>query len=178
MKQIVMTFAACVLAAGLRRGVPPADSTGDGLAVAIDHRVQQAVKPLLAQEKGARVADFESLALSQSWTEAWPDGRGGQTTVPVQGKIWNSAIAASLTKHGAAYLPKREEPYYLDGPIVLMTGQRLSADRDAEIRLKPSRRAPAWCETSTCHRWSQGARTGSVKPEHQYRHRRRHLDDP
>ncbi len=136
MKQFIMTFAACVLAAGLG-ACTPADSTGDGLATTIDHRVQQAVKPLLARDTGASVADFASLVSTQSWTEAWPDGRGGQTTVAVQGKIWNPAIAAALAKHGAAYLPKREEPYYLDGPIVLTTGQRLLADPDAEIRLKP-----------------------------------------
>jgi hypothetical protein len=64
MKQFLMIFAACVLAAGLG-ACTPADSTGDGLTSAIDHRVQQAVKPLLILGKGASVAEFESLALTQ-----------------------------------------------------------------------------------------------------------------
>ena len=40
------------------------------------------------------------------------------------------------------HLPKRDQPYYLDGPIVLKSGQKLTADAKAEIRLKPG--------TNTC----------------------------
>jgi hypothetical protein len=163
MKQFFTVFAACVLAGGLA-ACAPADSTGDGLASTIDHRVGQAVKPLLTRDKAVSVADFEGLVSNGSWTEAWPDGRGGQMTVPVQGKIWNPAIAAALAKHGAAYLPKREQPYYLDGPIVLRTGQRLLADRDAEIRLKPG---VGTCMVRNEHvvGGHQGPVPGNIKPD-------------
>jgi len=53
MKQFFTIFAACVLAAGLG-ACTPADSTGDGLAIAIDHRVQQAVKLYLPGKSGQR----------------------------------------------------------------------------------------------------------------------------
>lgn len=39
-------------------------------------------------------------------------------------------------------IPAQAEPYYLDRPIVLKSGQCLFADPEAEIRLKPG--------TSTC----------------------------
>jgi hypothetical protein len=35
------------------------------------------------------------------------------------------------------HIPAREKPYYLDGPLVLKSGQKLTADPKAEIRLKP-----------------------------------------
>ena len=38
---------------------------------------------------------------------------------------------------GTLYIPACEKPYYLDGPLVLKSGQKLSADPTCEIRLKP-----------------------------------------
>ncbi|MFZ2277510.1 MAG: hypothetical protein WAW39_06915 [Prosthecobacter sp.] len=78
-----------------------------------------------------------SLAHASVWTEIWPDAEGRTQTRKVQGKIWNDAIQTALDKDNAVHLPKRDQPYYLDGPIVLRSGQKLTADPDAEIRLKP-----------------------------------------
>lgn len=78
-----------------------------------------------------------SLAHASVWTEIWPDAEGKALTRKVQGNIWNEAIQAALDKDNAVHLPKRDQPYYLDGPIILKSGQKLTADPDAEIRLKP-----------------------------------------
>lgn len=83
-----------------------------------------------------------SLAHASVWTEIWPDAKGNAQSRKVQGKIWNDAIQTALDKDNAVHLPKRDQPYYLDGPIVLRSGQKLTADPDAEIRLKPG--------TNTC----------------------------
>lgn len=49
----------------------------------------------------------------------------------------NSAIQTALDKNNAVHLPKRDRPYTIDGPIVLKSGQKLTADADAVIQLKP-----------------------------------------
>jgi len=85
---------------------------------------------------------FRSLVRVETWSEAWPDAAGGIVPREVKGEIWNEAIRASLSRHHAVHLPMRDRPYYLDGPIVLQSGQKLTADPAAEIRLKPG--------TSTC----------------------------
>ena len=72
-----------------------------------------------------------------TWTESWPDADGQPKPREVKGEIWNDAIQAVLDKADAVHLPKRDQPYYLDGPIVLKSGQKLTADLDAEVRLKP-----------------------------------------
>ncbi|MDI1312423.1 hypothetical protein [Prosthecobacter sp.] len=79
-------------------------------------------------------ADVDSeLAHASTWIESWPDTGPRE----VHGEIWNDAIQTALDKDNAAHLPKRNQPYYLDGPIILKSGQKLTADPDAEIRLKP-----------------------------------------
>lgn len=83
-------------------------------------------------------ADVDSSQAHASvWTEIWPDAEGKSQTRKVQGKIWNDAIQNALDKDNAVHLPKRDQLYYIDGPIVLRSGQKLTADSDAEIRLKP-----------------------------------------
>lgn len=62
----------------------------------------------------------------------------GETSRSVEAKIWNAPIQAALAKHGAVFLPKRDQPYYIDNPIILKSGQKLVADREAEIRLVPN----------------------------------------
>ena len=74
-----------------------------------------------------------SLAHASTWTESWPNTGPRE----VQGEIWNDAIQAALDKDNAVHLPKRDKPYYLDGPVILKSGQKLTADSDTEIRLKP-----------------------------------------
>ena len=58
-------------------------------------------------------------------------------TVTVTAKIWTPAMQAMLDTQGSLYIPAQQQPYYLDGPLVLRSGQKLVADKDAEIRLKP-----------------------------------------
>ncbi len=86
---------------------------------------------LLAPLSAAEVDS--SLAHASTWTESWPDAGPRE----VKGEIWNHAIQAALDKDNAVHLPKRSQPYYLDGPVILKSGQKLTADPDAEIRLKP-----------------------------------------
>ena len=88
------------------------------------------------------VETFLAHVRSEVWTESWPDAEGQAQVRGVTGEIWNEAIAAALAKHNAVYLPKRALPYYLDAPVVLKSGQKLTAQVDAEIRLKPG--------TNTC----------------------------
>lgn len=85
----------------------------------------------------SNVVKFRSLVRAGTWTEAWPDSKGESQKREVSGEIWNDAIQATLHETGCVLLPKSEKPYYLDGPIILQSGQMIIADRDTEIRLKP-----------------------------------------
>ncbi|MFK5924921.1 MAG: hypothetical protein QM496_22300 [Verrucomicrobiota bacterium] len=85
----------------------------------------------------ANVLHYADRVRSASWIELWPDENGDPLKREVKGQIWNAPIQAALDKCGEVYLPKKSEPYYLDHPIVLKSGQRLRAAPDAEIRLKP-----------------------------------------
>ncbi|HRH95232.1 MAG TPA: hypothetical protein PLB55_04825 [Prosthecobacter sp.] len=62
--------------------------------------------------------------------------------IPIEGEPANAAIQAALDNSNAAHLPKRDRPYVLDGPIILKSGQKLTADADTVIQLKPG--------TNTC----------------------------
>ena len=88
------------------------------------------------------VANFQSLVTTDTWTEKWPDGRGGEKTIEVTAEIWTAAIQAAIDKHHSVYLPERDKPYYVDAPIVMHSGCQILADAEAEIRLKPG--------TNTC----------------------------
>ena len=117
------------------------DVSADRLAGQIEARVRQATSAARPPGEEASVVQFERLAVAASWTEVWPTV-GGEVTRAVRAKLWNAPIRAALAKHGAVFLPKRGKPYYLNDPIVLKSGQRLRADRRAEIRLVPG--------TNTC----------------------------
>ena len=112
------------------------DTDADQLAGQIETRVRQAISAARPSRQAASVVRFERLAVTASWTEVWP-GAGGETTREVTARLWNAPIRAALTRHGAVFLPKRSEPYYINDPIVLKSGQWLCADREAEIRLVP-----------------------------------------
>jgi hypothetical protein len=62
--------------------------------------------------------------------------------LPIEGETYNAAIQAVLDKNNAVHLPKRDQPYLLDGPIILKSGQKITADPDTVIQLKPG--------TNTC----------------------------
>ncbi len=80
---------------------------------------------------------FRHLVREESWTEQWPDAAGKTQSRAVTAEVWTAAMQAALDAQGSLHIPARERPYYLDGPIVLKSGQRLTADPKAEIRLKP-----------------------------------------
>jgi hypothetical protein len=80
---------------------------------------------------------FAHLVRTDSWTEKWPEISGEVEEREVTAGIWNDAIQAALDQANSVHLPKRDQPYYLDCPIILKSGQKLTADADTEIRLKP-----------------------------------------
>lgn len=131
-----------IVAAGLLLLLLASAAPAEDLAGDIQQRVRQALTSLRHDEASPSVLDFQALTTTGTWTEVWPDGRGGEEERTVTGRVWTAAIQACLDQHGAVSLPATAEPYYLDGPVVMKSGQRLSADREAEIRLKPG--------TNTC----------------------------
>jgi hypothetical protein len=80
---------------------------------------------------------YRELVRVESWTEQWPDAFGKMESRAVTGEIWTQAIQTALDAQANVRIPVRDRPYYLDGPIVLKSGQKLTADPQAEIRLKP-----------------------------------------
>lgn len=126
-----------VAASGTMAADPAAEA--DAVAGAIRERVDAATSGLVAVPAAV---PSQELVHTGNWTEVWPDADGKPETRPVSGEIWTAAIQAALDEHQSVFLPGREAPYYLDGPIVLRSGCRLLADPQAEIRLKPG--------TNTC----------------------------
>jgi len=95
--------------------------------------------PILAAKK---LSDFQPLVRTETWTEKWPDASGKAETRNVTAEVWTQAMQATLDAQGTLHIAARAQPYYLDGPLVVKSGQKLSADPTAEIRLKPG--------TNTC----------------------------
>lgn len=114
-----------------------AAATMDELAAEVEAQVRQATIAANSTERPTSVMAFEDLAGTASWTEIWPGVEGREVSRSVEGRIWNAAIQSALGKNGAVFLPKRDEPYYINEPIVLRSGQRIVADREAELRLVP-----------------------------------------
>lgn len=106
-------------------------------------QICRAVGPVLAvRAKAAPIDRFAHLMRKATWIEEWPATDGGAVKRQVSGELWNDAIAAALRANNSVRLARRDQPYYLDGPIVLRSGQTLVADPTAEIRLRPG--------TNTC----------------------------
>ncbi len=95
---------------------------------------------LLASLAALHAAD--GLLRTETWTENWPNASGAMETRTVTAEVWTQAFQADLDADGKLHIPARDAPYYLDGPIVMKSGQKLTADAKAEIRLKPG--------TNTC----------------------------
>ena len=93
-------------------------------------------------EGAVSAADYRHLVTQGEWGERWPDGAGGMKTVAVQAELWSAALQAALDAHPQVFVPARPEPYYLDAPLVLSSGQTLLVAAEAEMRLKPG--------TNTC----------------------------
>jgi hypothetical protein len=79
----------------------------------------------------------QPLVHTEVWTETWPDASLKAATRTVTAEVWTAAFQADLDADGKLHIPARQQPYYLDGPLVIKSGQRLTADSTAEIRLKP-----------------------------------------
>ena len=84
-----------------------------------------------------KLSDFQEVVRNETWTEKWPDASGKAEARDVTAEVWTQAMQATLDAQGTLHIPARDKPYYLDGPLVLKSGQKLSADPTAEIRLKP-----------------------------------------
>lgn len=93
---------------------------------------------------------------TETWTEKWPDSTSQLQTISVTAEVWTQVFQADLDADGHLHIPERTRPYYLDGPLVLKSGQRLTADAKAEIRLKPG--------TNTCMVRNEQVATLNTKP--------------
>ena len=109
---------------------------------------------LLADTKP--LSTWEPLVRKETWTEKWPDAAGKLETRQVTAEIWTQAMQASLDAQGTLHIPARARPYYIDAPLVLKSGHRLSADPTAVIRLKPG--------TNTCMVRNERVVTLNTKP--------------
>ena len=85
------------------------------------------------------LSDWQHLVRTETWTEKWQDASGEMETRTVTAEVWTAAMQAALDAQGTLHIPARAQPYYIDGPLVLKSGFKLSADPKAEIRLKPGR---------------------------------------
>lgn len=136
--------------------------TGPALAKQIQAHVERGVQPardaMVQAQAAAKPLDaFRHLVRTETWTEQWPDAQGKSQPRRVTGQLWRAAIQAALVQQNTVFLPARPEPYYLDGPLVLGSGQSLVAEAQAEIRLRPG--------VNTCmvrNAYPVGARQGPV----------------
>ena len=109
------------------------------LAESIQLRVDRATEDLVCHDRNKQSL-FPDMNLVRTgvWTERWPDATGVVQPLSVTGELWTAAIQKTLDQKNAVYIPGRKQPYYLDNPIVLKSGQRLIAAADAELRLCPN----------------------------------------
>ena len=125
----------------------------DAFFVSLGYLTPTDKPPVLAAKK---LSDFQSLVRKESWNEQWPDSSGKVETRKVTAEVWTQAMQASLDAQGTLHIPARAQPYYLDGPLVLKSGHKLSADPTAEIRLKP--------DSNTCMVRNEHVVTLNTKP--------------
>ena len=96
--------------------------------------------PLLSQE--SVLHSFRDLVRTETWKEETLDAQGISQPQEVTAEIWTAAFQAALAQRHTLHIPSRPLPYYIDAPLILKSGDSLTADKDAEIRLKPG--------TNTC----------------------------
>ncbi len=99
-------------------------------------------KRLHPQTKGAieSVSQYANLVKVETWQQAWDaEARAMGAPHTVSGSIWSEAIERCLAEHGEVYIPRFEEPIYIDRPIVLSSGNRLVVHPETEMRLKVGR---------------------------------------
>ncbi len=81
--------------------------------------------------------DLRPLVVTKTWTENTADEKGDPQPRTVTAEIWTAAFQRRIDETKRLEIPARDEPYYVDGPIVLPSGATLVADPVAEIRLVP-----------------------------------------
>ena len=101
-----------------------------------------AAEPKVANPKSAgwhqpSLNDYRHLVRTEKWTEKWPDATGKMETRTVTAEVWTAAMQAALDECKFLHIPARDQPYYIDAPLVLKSRFKLSADPKAEIRLNP-----------------------------------------
>lgn len=113
--------------------------------------------PLASLEAAPKpLSVWQHLVRTEKWTEQWPDAAGKVETRKVTAEVWTQAMQAVLDSESKLHIPARAQPYYLDGPLILKSGQKLSADPTAEIRLKPG--------SNTCMVRNEHVATLNTKP--------------
>ena len=110
--------------------------------------------PVHAAESRPRAG--QQLVHTEAWTETWPDASLKVATRTITAEVWTAAFQADLDADGKLNIPARGKPYYLDGPLVMKSGQSLTADATAGIRLKPG--------TNTCMVRNEHVVTLNTKP--------------
>jgi len=122
------------------------DTGAATLASEIEQRLRTAGMdlddPRARWAEAVSVERYAMLVRTASWQELWPTDEGGERAVPVTAELWTAAIQAALDEHPVVRLPYRPQPYYIDAPLILHSGNRLYLDEGTEIRLKPG--------TNTC----------------------------
>ena len=114
----------------------------NALAAQIQAHVGRSAEAALAvrtkmQANAPKPDAFRNLVRTDNWQERWPDAAGKSQPRAVTGEVWTAAIQAALDQHNTVTIPARAQPYYLDAPLVLSSGQSLTADAKAEFRLLP-----------------------------------------
>ncbi|MFZ2657843.1 MAG: hypothetical protein WAX69_23115 [Victivallales bacterium] len=102
--------------------------------------ILDAVKSLSASDlevKGYEVDQYRDLVKTSSWTEMHCADDGQMQKVNVNGQIWSDAIQKTLDTHDNVIIPERDEPYYIDRPIVLKSDNHLIVKGKGRIILKP-----------------------------------------
>ena len=85
----------------------------------------------------APLDDLRPLVTTRQWTEQHTDDAGGVQANAITAEIWTAAFQRRIDETNRLEIPARDQPYYLDGPLVLPAGATLIADPTAEIRLVP-----------------------------------------
>ena len=88
------------------------------------------------------LTEFKSLIHRDTWSENWTDSDGQLVQREVSDEIYTLAFQAAIDKYKHLHIKARKKPYYLDGPLILRSGDSIKADPTAEIRLLPN--------TNTC----------------------------
>lgn len=83
------------------------------------------------------IDDLRPLVVTKTWTEHTAEKQGDAQSREVTAEIWTAAFQRRIDETKRLDIPARDEPYYVDGPIVLPSGATLVADPTAEIRLLP-----------------------------------------